>query len=299
MWRDGASGIHVAVAGVGVASFDSHCRGTTPGSGPRMPDSSMRLLQADAAAPTGGRILSDPSVVPANYVAQHPNPGEPLGFSESRFTPGTAVDPELNSGVLVDDPIIEEFYDDMDPDAPAPTVSSGEWIRNGRWYTQQSVVYMIRNVSDEKRDSPGDRLELVDSAAGFLPSGYRSRNGIPAGHSLDDWTLSGTRSAQPRPRVEFTFLGLTHWQDAASLTARFPGNIVSNIDPTRGQTGLPAFNASNFQAYSATSKFNSYEMNYRINSRLASRSGGLHARQQLGAAARRAHRCRRYLPACA
>jgi hypothetical protein len=72
----------------------------------------------------------------------------------------------------------------------------------------------------------------------------------------------------PRNRdhaVEFTFLGLTHWQDAASLTAKVNGAIVSDIDPTRF---VPAFNGSNFQSYFQSSKMNSWELNYRINRRL-------------------------------
>ncbi len=202
------------------------------------------------------------------YMAQEPDPNGPLGFEGARFSPTAPIDPGMNQGFVVDEPF-EEFYDPMDPEAPAPTVSSGEWIHNGRWYTQQSVVYMIRSVSVK------NEIRLAtDLSSAILPSELAHLDiapnmGFQPGLRS---TIGRYLGRDPRNRdhaVEFTFLGLTHWQDAASLTAKFPGNIISNIDPLRGQGGLPAFNGSNFQNYAQTSSFNSYELNYRINRRLS------------------------------
>lgn len=240
-------------------------RGPAPAQ--RTPDSSFQFVRTDADSSSGGRMLSDPNVKPARYVAEHPNPNEPLGFEGARFMPGTAVDPGLNSGVLVDEPI-EEYFDETDPDAPAPTVSSGEWIRSGCWYTEQSVVYMIRNVSVKNEITLATDLSSSILPQDFARLEIAPEMGYQPGLRSTVGRFLGRDPLNREHALEFTFLGLTHWQDAASLTARFPGNIVSNIDPTRGQSGLPAFNASNFQAYSATSKFNSYELNYRINRRL-------------------------------
>ena len=233
----------------------------------RTPDSSFELLRTDFDAPAGGRILSDPNVKPARYVAEHPNPNEPLGFEGARFMPGTAVDPALNSGVLVDEPI-EEYFDETDPDAPAPTVSSGEWLRNGCWYAEQSVVYMIRNVNVKNEITLATDLSSSVLPQDFAHLDIAPEMGYQPGLRSTVGRYLGRDPLNRDHALEFTFLGLTHWQDAASLTARFPGSIVSNLDPTRGQAGLPAFNASNFQAYAATSSFNSYELNYRINRRL-------------------------------
>ncbi|HJX10139.1 MAG TPA: hypothetical protein VJ733_06510 [Candidatus Binatia bacterium] len=202
---------------------------------------------------------------PVQYIAQHPNPTEPLGFEGARFSPGAPVDPGLNSGIFVDEPI-EEFYDPLDPESPAPAVSSGEWIRNGCWYTQQSAVYMIRNVNIKNET----RL-ATDLSSAILPAKLSHLDIAP-----EMGYQPGVRSTfgrflgrDPRNRdhaVEFTFLGLTHWQDGASLTARDPGAIISNIDPTRS---VPGYNGGNFQSYAQTSTFNSYELNYRINRRLS------------------------------
>jgi hypothetical protein len=65
--------------------------------------------------------------------------------------------------------------------------------------------------------------------------------------------------------VEFTFLGLTHWQFGESLTAATPGSIFQEIDPL---TAVPVYDQSDVQAFDQTSDFNSYEFNYRIERRL-------------------------------
>jgi hypothetical protein len=190
---------------------------------------------------------------------------EPLGFSEARFTTSEPVDPAINSGFLLDDAPLEEYYDPQDPESPAPTVSSGEWIRNGIWYTQQDAIYWTRSVSVKNIT----RL-ATDLSSASLPKDFASLEIAPSmGYAPGLRSTIGLfLGRDPRNRdhaVEFTFLGLTHWQDAASLTAKLNGAIVSDIDPTRF---VPAFNGSNFQSYFQSSKMNSWELNYRINRRL-------------------------------
>ncbi len=221
---------------------------------------------AAAMAPGEGLLMSDPAMRPTGFIAQHPNPNEPLGFSESRFQLASVpVDPGWNSGAVMDDPI--EFEEPLDPEGPAPAVSSGEWVRNGCWYTQQSAVYMGRSTSvkNEIRLSTDVRsatriselatLEVSPYIGGWAP-GLRSTLGRYIGRD----PLNRDHS------IEFTYLGLTHWQNGGSLTAKQTGSIFSDIDRT---LLVPVFNASNFQSYSQTSAFNSYEMNYRIGRRLS------------------------------
>jgi hypothetical protein len=198
------------------------------------------------------------------YVAQHPNPNEPLGFSQARFNPSPAVDPGMDSGLLSAEPI-EEYYDPTDPDAPAPTVSSGEWLQSGRWYATQSAVYITRSTSVKNITRLATDLSSAAIPANFSHLEIAPNPGYAPGLRS---TVGAFLGRDPRNRdhaVEFTFLGLTHWSDAASLTAKLNGAIFSNIDPTRL---IPAFNGSNFQSYAQTSTFNSYELNYRINRRL-------------------------------
>jgi hypothetical protein len=206
------------------------------------------------------------AVQQARYVAQHPRPDEPLGFSNTLLTPtGSPVDPAETPGIFEEEPV-EDFSDPLDLDAPAPTVSSGEWLRDGCWYTQQSAVFMSRSTNPKNSVNlatdlssaviPHDRNFLqIPIDMGFQP-GLRST----WGHYLG-------RDARNRDHaVEFTYLGLTHWQAAGSVTAHTPGTIFSEIDPT---FSVPAFNASDFQSFAQTSNFNSYELNYRIERRLA------------------------------
>lgn len=154
----------------------------------------------------------------------------------------------------------------MDLDAPAATASSGEWLRNGHWYTQQSVVYMSRSVS--VKNSP---VLATDFSSSNIPH-YQTFLAIP----LDFGFQPGLRSTvgrylgrDPKNRdhsVEFTFLGMTQFHTAGSLTAVVPGGLLSNfLDPG---ANIPAYNRSDSQSFNYTSNFASFELNYRIDRRL-------------------------------
>ena len=84
MWRDRAPGFHIAVASFGLARFDGRSRRPAPCAGQRTPDDSIQLLSGEADSSPSERVLFDPAVQPAQYVAQHPNPNEPLGFEGRR-----------------------------------------------------------------------------------------------------------------------------------------------------------------------------------------------------------------------
>jgi hypothetical protein len=209
----------------------------------------------------------EPAGRPAPYVAQHPNPNEPLGFSEARFSPqpGPVIDPAATPGVF--DMPYEPIHDTGDPDAPAPAASSGDWLRDGHWYTEQGAVYLTR-VTSVKNDVQL-AIELVnlgnlDEVAldvsldpGFQP-GLLSTIGRYLGRDSHNRSHS----------VEFSFLGLTHWQFGQSLTADVPGTIFQQIQPAGPFAAQPVYDFSNFQAFDQTSDFNSYEVNYRIDRRL-------------------------------
>ena len=222
-------------------------------------------IASESSVPLSGKTLhAEPDVQPARYIVQHPNPDEPLGFSGARFAPqaGPVVDPAMTSGVF--DTPFEPFHESPDPHAPAPAVSSGDWLRDGHWYTEQSVVYVSRTASFRNN---------VRLAVELIPPLLLDQNTLDIGVDLGyEPGLRSTlgrylgRDARNRNHsVEFTFLGLAHWQFAQSITAEMPGTLMQVIDPL---ATVPVFNDSDFQGFNQTSDFNSYEVNYRIERRL-------------------------------
>ncbi len=224
-------------------------------------------MRSQLAPATRGRASrSGYAVQQARYVAQHPRPDEPLGFSNTLLAPtGSPVDPAETPGIFEEEPV-EDLSDPMDLDAPAPTASSGEWLRDGCWYTQQSAVFMSRSTN------PKNSINLATDFSSAIVAHDRNFLQIPIDMGFEPglrstWGHYLGRDARNRDHaVEFTYLGLTHWQAAGSVTAHTPGTIFSEIDPT---FTVPAFNASNFQSFAQTSNFNSYELNYRIDRRLS------------------------------
>lgn len=221
-------------------------------------------IAGESSMPLSGKtVYAEPEVQPARYIAQHPNPDEPLGFSGARFAPqaGPLVDPAMTSGVF--DAPFEPFHESPDPHAPAPAVSSGDWLRNGHWYAEQSVVYVSRtaNIKNDVRlaiEFPallGDENTLdIGLDLGYEP-GLRSTLGRYLGRDARNRNHS----------VEFTFLGLAHWQFGQSITAETAGTLTQVIDPL---AVVPVFDDSDFQGFTQSSDFNSYEVNYRIERRL-------------------------------
>lgn len=212
---------------------------------------------------------ADPGVAygrPAPFVAQHPNPGEPLGFSGAQFAPrpGPAVDPASGAGGVFDAPFVPSYFDPADPDAPAISVSSGEWLRSGRWYTEQSAIYWsrtanVKNVTKFAHEFivarfPDENPLFARLDLGFQP-GLRSTLGRYLGRDMHNRDHS----------VEFTFLGLTHWQYAKSISSQTGGPVIQLLDPL---AVVPVYDDADTQAFDQVSDFNSYEINYRVDRRL-------------------------------
>ena len=179
-------------------------------------------------------------------------------------SPSTTTTPPATVVPLSDIDEPQETFGPLAPDVPAETYTSGEWIRSGRWYTQQSVVYMNRSVNVKNSYqlatdftsalNPHDRSFLqIPLSMGFQP-GMKSTIGRFVGR--DEMNRDHS--------IDFTFFGLNQWHSTAGLVAVQPGGIFSVIDPT---LSVPAFNASDMQSFALSSNFNSYELNYRINRR--------------------------------
>jgi hypothetical protein len=214
------------------------------------------ITQPQAGASDGS------SVRQAQYVAQQPDAGAPLGFNGAHFQPSAPIDPSQDPGIF-DEPV-EEIHEPFDLGAPAPAVSSGDWIRTGRWYTEQSAVYMDRSTTVKNSVVLG-----TDFSSSSVPH-YFNFLQIP----LDMGFRPGLRSTVGRDlgrddrnrdhALEFTFLGFATWHTSGSLVSVVPAGIFSNIDPSNS---VVTFNASNAQMFAEASSLDSYELNYRIDSR--------------------------------
>jgi hypothetical protein len=213
----------------------------------------------EAAAGEGG---------PTGWYATHPNPDEPLGFSGAMMTLAAPEDPRANPGILEEPyPPYEPIQQPFDLDAPAPAVSSGEWVRDGFWYTQQSAVYMSRSVSVKN-----SVILAFDLGAVLLPhNNFFLQIPLDMGFEPGLRSMIGRRIGRDcRNRdhsVEFTFLGLTHWQTGGGLDSITGAGLFTPIDPT--DVSAPVYNGSSQQTFDQVSDFNSYEWNYRIDRRLA------------------------------
>ncbi len=223
--------------------------------------------------------MYDSAVTPAQYVAQQPR--EPLGFTASRFEPqpssnvvpqarATAPVEEAEQGYeqVYDEPYDEPIvYDGLPPVEPFATPefgTSGEWLRNGFWYADASVVYfdlttnVRNNVPLSAEFFPGSTVQ-IDNLTVQQDLGYQPGLLFSLGRYLGRDTRNRDHS------VEFSFMGLTHWQHAKTLTASTPGTIFLLLDPL---ASVPVYQGSDSQGYDLTADLNSYELNYRLERRL-------------------------------
>ena len=223
-------------------------------------------ITGDGPVAPSGPMRRDDAVHPAQfYSAQQPNPNEPLGFSGSLMQGGGMGSPAPQAGIFDEEPQPEIAEDPYDLDAPAPTISSSDWLRSGRWYTQQSAVYMSRE------NAVRNWLVLgFDFSSSALPH-YQNFLQIPVSMGFQPGIRStigrywGRDDRNRDHSAEFTYLGLGQFHTAGSITAVSNGGIFTAIDPS---LSTPAYTAANTQSFAQTSNFNSFELNYRIERRL-------------------------------
>src|SRR5690606_14585492 len=130
----------------------------------------------------------------------------------------------------------------MDPEGPAPAVSSGEWIRNGCWYVDLRATYIDR-AANIKNDVPLS-FEFVPVPVGQVPNfdlnalEPQLNMGYQPGMLATFGRYIGRDSNNRDHSAEFTFTGLTHWNFSKSITARQPGFILLELD---SQANPPVF----------------------------------------------------------
>ncbi len=86
------------------------------------------------------------------------------------------------SGFLDEEYDYESTGEAMAFDGPAPTASSGEWVKSGCWYFEQSVTYLSRNANTKNsivlaRDLQGP-LFAHDDPFLQIPIGLGSQPGL-------------------------------------------------------------------------------------------------------------------------
>lgn len=227
---------------------------------------------APRQAPAARRTL-----VQAPEEASRPSGVWPVWYAEEEVVEAPQTFPEgvaptempgevPTHGFLDEGSEYEPIDESMVYDGPAPTASSGEWVKNGYWYSHQIATYLSRSTNSKNsiilaRDLQGslfphdDAFLQVPLGLGFEP-GLRSTIGRYIGRDYRNRDHA----------IEFTFLGLTHWGAAGGLTSLTGSGLFTPIDTS---FSVPAFNNSATQSFGETSDFNSYELNYRIERRLA------------------------------
>ncbi len=163
-------------------------------------------------------------------------------------------------------PTGEDYEDDYDPNggwAPgpaAPTLSSGSCIYRGRWYLQMDAMYVDRTGPTRPIGLATDLASPNKDQLRTMPSlGYAPMVRVTSGLFLG-------RDAKNRDHsLEFQYMGPGNWHNSGGLTSLAPNGMFSLLDPAQSTAG---FNAAHFYTYRYESNFNSYEINYRVRSRL-------------------------------
>ncbi len=174
-------------------------------------------LFGSARPSAGSKVINDSAVRAVQHLAEPPTPDDEQPVESDHFSGAESMGPPMEAEYF-EDPYEVQF----DPvDAPAPTASSRDWVRNGRWYLEQSVVYMNRSAGTHNlvqlaidlSSSPVAHYESllnIPLDLGAFAPGYRStigRNLGPDGNNRDHG-------------VEFTFLGLMHWRSRGGSDGR-------------------------------------------------------------------------------
>jgi hypothetical protein len=160
------------------------------------------------------------------------------------------------------------FDGEMQPDCyypwdgqPAPIESSGTWLRRGLWYAEADVMLIHRN------------WQKSDTLLAFENSAQTNRLMIlQAGHPGGDAGVRGTlgrflfRDDQNRDHTaEFSTFSLGEFVSDVALGSITPNNLFI---PSSLSGDNPNFDGSSQQRYIYSSQFNSFELNYRVKSRL-------------------------------
>lgn len=204
-----------------------------------------RQIQYQYFAPN----VPTPGIIPTPGAETNPNPRNP-GSVGSVLPDIERID--LGSGDRVVDSIASQsdLYG-------APIESSGTWLRNGRWYTQQEFVIL-------NRTKPRPIEVAGDTATRLTLSNNSATSRFQPGYSITVGRILGRDKANREHAIEVTYLGLFEWKGSASVVSPTSGTIVSLLGSTDATS---PFSTADSQSYTTASDFNSIELNMLIRSR--------------------------------
>ena len=176
--------------------------------------------------------------------------------------------------------VVESPFDpNIVADESSMLYSTNNWFRRGIWYTQQSVVALLRTEGEEVVVS-ADQTEVSTFNRPVLTSKTTDPT-YEAGMRLTVGRFLGQDVANRDYSVEFSFLGLFEYKDRAVLegaaiaslfTALGPGNDFNATFFGNGFNGVdgnpyPGFSQADRQGIIYESDFNSFEANFRMMAR--------------------------------
>ena len=145
-------------------------------------------------------------------------------------------------------------------DKPVLTESTGTWLRRGWWFTEIDAVVLQRQW---KRD---DVTLSFDTSSGRRLHINRADPGASGSVRLTLGRFLFRDDENRDHTMEFTVFGGGEWSQNDTITSNSGGNTLS-VPPGVGKFNL-GFNQANSMAVEYSSRFNSFEMNYRVKGRM-------------------------------
>lgn len=222
----------------------------------------VAAMLSDAA---GAQPLPSAGLPDGNTPKVLQQPATPFA-DDSVFSPEAD---EFPGGEIVEKPpaggslFAEQFSRPAFADGTA-TESSGSWLSSGRTYAFAEAVILVR-------DSYFAVPLAVDASAGS--DGLLSLGAADLSvEASPRFTLGRYLFRDPENRDhswEFVYHGAGHWSARQTLESRSTDALLSSIEPFTGSaTAIGGFNLSSRQIVEYTSGFDSFEVNYRVTSRM-------------------------------
>ncbi|MCC7475306.1 MAG: BBP7 family outer membrane beta-barrel protein [Pirellulales bacterium] len=235
--------------------------------GPAMGEVGSEVLPEFELPLPGTEGLAAPTASPPGV----PAPAEG-GFSAESFPAAQADCYDLSGDTSYPD--VGGMWDYV-----APIESTGTWLQRGFWYAETDAVVLNRmwNRNDKRYAAQDVNVEappVNNTNLGFNPL-FLTTNRIlivSGAHPGEDASVRGTlghflfRDSSNRDHtMEFTAFGGANWEQGRVLSSETPNGLFV---PFLIDGGNRSFDGSTRQSIRYTSDLNSFELNYRVRSRL-------------------------------